>query len=45
MGKRNKVKRPGWHEKATVYVQLLKGCARLTVAVSVLIHAVINWPL
>ncbi|WP_172465732.1 hypothetical protein [Arthrobacter sp. Hiyo1] len=45
MDKRKKVKRPGWHEKATMYVQLLRGCARLTVAISVLIHAVNNWPL
>jgi hypothetical protein len=45
MGKRKKARRPEWYEKATMYVQLLKGCARLTVAFSMLIHAVNNWPL
>jgi hypothetical protein len=45
MGKGKKARRPEWYEKATMSVQLLKGCAHLTVAVSILIHAVNNWPL
>jgi hypothetical protein len=45
MGKRKKARRPEWYEKATMSVQLLRACAHLTVAVSVLIHAVNNWPL
>jgi hypothetical protein len=45
MGKRKKAKPPGWHEKATMSVQLLRASAQLTVAVSILIHAVNNWPL
>lgn len=45
MGNRKKVKRPEWHEKATMCVQLMKGCVRLTVAISILIHAVSSWPL
>jgi hypothetical protein len=44
MGNRKKAKPPEWYEKATMSVQLLKGCAHLTVAVSMLIHVVNNWP-
>lgn len=44
MGNLTKVKQPEWYEKATMGVQLLTGCVRLTVAISVLIHAVNNWP-
>lgn len=45
MGKRKKVKPSGWHEKTAVCLQLLTACARLTTAISVLIHTVNNWPL
>lgn len=45
LGNRNKVTKLPWHEKATVCVQLLTSCARVLVAISMIIHAVNNWPL
>jgi hypothetical protein len=45
MGNGKKARPPEWREKTTVCLQLLTSCTRLTVAISMLIHAVNNWPL
>lgn len=45
MGNGKKARPPEWREKATMCLQLLTSCTRLTVAFSMLIHAVNNWPL
>lgn len=45
MGNRKKASPLGWHENATMCLQLLTGCTRLTVAISVLIHVVNYRPL
>jgi hypothetical protein len=43
MGNKNKAKQQlGWHEKTTMCLQLMRSCTRLTVAISVLIHVVVN---
>ena len=45
LGNRNKVTRSPGHENATVCVQVLNGCARLLVAISMFMHVVKDWPL
>lgn len=45
MGNRKKADRPGWHENAAMSVLLLKECAHLITAISVLVQIVNSRPL